>query len=40
LQSIPAAAARGRTFAKLIALIMFAALITVIAEYGIPFLIR
>jgi hypothetical protein len=40
LQSIPAASSRVRTFAELAALVMFAALITVCVEYGIPFLIR
>ena len=40
LQSIPAAAGRVRTFAEAAALVMFAALITVFVEYGIPFLIR
>jgi cell division protein FtsB len=40
LKSIPAAAGRVRTFAELAALIMFAALITVFVEYGIPFLIQ
>jgi hypothetical protein len=40
LKSIPAAADRVRTFAELAALMMFAALITVFVEYGIPFLVR
>jgi hypothetical protein len=40
LKSIPAAADRVRTFAELAALVMFAALITVFVEYGIPFLIQ
>ena len=40
LKSVPAAAARVRTFAQLAALVMFAALITVFVEYGIPFLIQ
>ena len=40
LESIPAAAGRVRTFAELAALVMFAALITVFVEYGIPFLIQ
>ena len=31
---------RVRTFAELAALVMFAALITVFVEYGIPFLIQ
>ena len=37
LKSIPAAAAQVRTFAELAALVMFAALITVFVEYGIPY---
>jgi hypothetical protein len=40
LRSIPAAAGRVRTFAELAAFLMFAALITVFVEYGIPFLVR
>ena len=40
LKSVPAAAGRVRTFAELAALVMFAALITVFVEYGIPFLIQ
>jgi hypothetical protein len=40
LESIPAAGDRVRTFAELAALVMFAALITVFVEYGIPFLIQ
>jgi hypothetical protein len=40
LKSIPAAAGRVRTFAELAAMVMFAALITVFVEYGIPFLIQ
>jgi hypothetical protein len=40
LQSIPAVAGRVRTFAELAALVMFAVLITVFVEYGIPFLIQ
>jgi hypothetical protein len=40
LKSVPAAAARVRTFAQLAALVMFAALITVFVEHGIPFLIQ
>ena len=40
LQSIPAAAGRVRTFAGLAALAMFAALIAVFVEYGIPFLVQ
>jgi hypothetical protein len=40
LKSIPAAADRVRTFAELAALVMFAALITIFVEYGIPFLVR
>ena len=40
LKSIPAAAGRVRTFAELAALIMFAALVTVFVEYGIPILIQ
>jgi hypothetical protein len=40
LKSVPAAAGRVRTFAELAALIMFAALITVFVEYGIPFLVQ
>jgi len=40
LKSIPAAAGRVRTFAELAALVMFAALITALVEFGIPFLVR
>jgi hypothetical protein len=40
LQSIPAAASRVRTFAGFAALVMFAALITIFVEYGIPFLVQ
>jgi hypothetical protein len=40
LQSIPAAAGRIRTFAGFAALVMFAALITIFVEYGIPFLVQ
>jgi hypothetical protein len=40
LKSIPAAADRVRTFAELAALVMFAALITVFVEYGIPYLVQ
>ena len=40
LKSVPVAAGRVRTFAELAALVMFAALITVFVEYGIPFLIQ
>jgi hypothetical protein len=40
LQSIPAAASRVRTFAGFAALVMFAVLITIFVEYGIPFLVR
>ena len=40
LKSVPAAAGRVRTFAELAALVMFAALVTVFVEYGIPFLIQ
>jgi cell division protein FtsB len=40
LERLPAAAGRVRTFAELAALVMFAALITVFVEYGIPFLIQ
>ena len=40
LKNVPAAAGRVRTFAELAALVMFAALITVFVEYGIPFLIH
>jgi hypothetical protein len=40
LQSIPAASGRVRTFAGLAALVMFAALIAVFVEYGIPFLVQ
>ena len=39
-KSVPAAADRVRTFAELAALVMFAALVTVFVEYGIPFLIQ
>jgi hypothetical protein len=39
LKSIPAAADRVRTFAELAALVMFAALITLFVEYGIPYLV-
>jgi hypothetical protein len=39
-QSIPAAAGRVRTFAGFAALVMFAALITILMEYGIPFLVQ
>jgi hypothetical protein len=38
LKSVPAAADRVRTFAELAALVMFAALITLFVEYGIPYL--
>jgi hypothetical protein len=40
LKSVPAAAGRVRAFAQLAALVMFAALITVFVEYGIPFLVQ
>ncbi len=40
LESIPVATGRVRTFAELAALVMFAALITVFVEYGIPFLVQ
>ena len=40
LKNIPAAADRVRTFAELAALVMFAVLITVFVEYGIPFFVR
>jgi hypothetical protein len=40
LKSIPAAADRVRGFAELAALVMFAALITVFVEYGIPYLVQ
>jgi len=40
LKSIPAAAGRVRTFAELAVLVMFAALITALVEFGIPFLVR
>jgi hypothetical protein len=40
LKSVPAAADRVRTFAELAALVMFAALVTVFVEYGIPILIQ
>ena len=40
LQSIPAAAGRVRTFAGFAALVMFAVLITIFVEYGIPFLVQ
>jgi hypothetical protein len=40
LKSIPAAADRVRRFAKFAALVMFAALITVFVEYGIPYLVQ
>ena len=39
-KSVPAAADRVRTFAELAALVMFAALIAVFVEYGIPFLVQ
>jgi hypothetical protein len=39
-KSVPAAADRVRTFAELAALIIFAALVTVFVEYGIPILIQ
>jgi hypothetical protein len=40
LQNIPAAAGRVRMFAGFAALVMFAALITVFVEYGIPFSVQ
>ena len=39
-KSVPAAADRVRTFAELAALVMFAALVTVFVEYGIPILVQ